>query len=305
MEQVVSVESVENGVDPVEVKEVDAVLEKEEVQGDFVPDTQPVVSAQETYIKTGLSPEELRKRIPQLYVQIQEHYLVLAQCLLEVKHSKKILDEWGYGTFKEYAQKELGVYYSKANYLSRIWLHFGKEQELLVKMKALGWDKMKELLHVINGENADYWLSKAKMMTADDLRKDVKVYLRSLVPGDDAKTAVAAEAQVQNTPLADELHTMAFHFVYENYLTVNTAIERLQKENPGITPPEALALICGEYLGTQGDGSGLDQAVGTIKKLEVFQPLQCVVVSRENQEVLHGKELFQSLVGQAFKGLNA
>jgi hypothetical protein len=266
-------------------------------QDDFVPEIHPVVVEESrSYIKSGLTPDELRKKIPEAYVNVRENYLDLCRYLLEVK-VENLYKKWKYASFREYVHAELGIRYSKANYLSRLWLHFGKDPEFLLKVKDVGWDKMRELMRIINSENLDYWLSKAKMISADDLKKEVKAYLRSLVP-DDPKKAIENEPQVENTIVAEQVKTITYDFLYENYLTVCTAIEKLQRDNPGMTPPEALALICAEFLGTAaGDSTGIEHVVGMIRRFEKLQPVECVVLEKETDQVVYGEQAFQRLIG--------
>lgn len=273
------------------------VMEAEVV--DFVPETQPVMVVQDKFKKTGLSSDDLRRRNLELVTNIKDNYLELAQCLYE-SYTEEKWKSWGYGSFKEYAQKELGVRYGKASYLKNIWMHFGKDEELLKQVESVGWDKMKELTRCVTTENAREWVEKANLLSADDLKKEVKSYLKSMVP-DDAKDALAMEAEVRGTTVEGQLHSLTLQLSYDDKLAVLSAAEKVQTET-GASMSAALALICADYLGSAPEGDGTEHALSAVRKYEALTGLRFVVLDPASNQLLHGKDVLESLVKSALEG---
>lgn len=275
-------------------KKVEAI--EGEVQDDFVPDTQPVMVVKDVFKKTGLSSDELRRKNMDLVTNIKDNYLYLAQCLYESYVDNKF-KSWGFDTFKEYAQKELGVRYGKASYLKNIWNHFGKDEDLLKKIESVGWDKMKELTRVVTPENAQEWVGKAQLLSCDDLKKEVKSALKALVPND-SQGMLDMEAKVRGTPAESQLFSQTFQFGYDSKGTVLSAIEKVQKET-GASPSESLALICADYNGSASEGDGIDAVLNMVRKYESLLGLRFVVLDSAKNQVVHGKDTLENLVRSA------
>lgn len=276
-------------------KKVEA-LDAEVTTDDFIPETQPIMVVNESIRRTGLSSDELRKRILELVGNIRENYLELAQCLWETFEQQKNTS-WGYSSFKEYAQKELGVKYGKANYLKNIWMHFGKDEELLDQVKSVGWDKMKELTKIVTQENVKEWVDKANLLSCDDLKKEVKSHLKNLVPND-SQGMMDMEGEVRGTPVETQLHSQTFQFSYDSKGTVLSALEKVQKET-GSSASEALALICADYIGSADEGTGTDAVLTMVRKYESLLGLRFVVLDPASNQLLHGKDTLETLVRTA------
>src|SRR6185295_12431876 len=105
--------------------------EVEEDTEDFVPQTQPVMVVQEAedLPGTGLSSEELREGIKKTYTRVQTDYFDLA-CMLYEAFKESKYKSWGYETWKDYLQQELGFKVAKANYLKNIWRNLGDKPEI-------------------------------------------------------------------------------------------------------------------------------------------------------------------------------
>lgn len=268
-----------------------------EVMDDFVPEVSPVIVMKAEKAQTGLSSEELRQRNLTICDDIKKNYLELAQCLEEVYIERK-WESWGYGGFKEYVQKELGIKYGKANYLRNIWHHFGKNEELLGKIEQVGWDKMKELTKVATDENVVEWVDKAKLLSADDLKKEVKSHLKAMVPNN-VQDALENEAKVRGTPVENQLSSQTFQFNYDSKLAVMTAIEKVQKET-GISASESLALICSDYMGSAGEGTdAVAHVLDMVKRYESVLSLKFVVLDVAENQLVHGKDTLEKMVREA------
>lgn len=119
--------------------------------------------------------KHVRKRAKTLSTEIDSGYMELAKLLYEVydcpidgdPKKPSVLSGWGFGSFKDYVETELGLHYKKATRLRAIWyvleVHLKdldpKVKERLVR---LGSSKMRELVRVLDGTNVDRWLTIAE-----------------------------------------------------------------------------------------------------------------------------------------------
>lgn len=274
------------------------VVEAEDKNEEFTPDTQPVVVVPEE--KFDLSSDDHRKRILELKDTIGNNSFELCK-LLGIARQKERYKTWGYSTYKEYVHTELGISYSKAKYMADLWLRVGKPNpKLLEKVSSEGWDKAKQLVNVVNEENVDEWLSKAKHLNADDLKKEVKSYLMKLVPND-AKAALSKEEEVKGTPVENVTKTMGFNFAHDEYMTLCKALDHVQAANPEIQSKGAiLALICADFLGSNSDGEvGVQYVVELVKKFERLLPIRFLAVNMDTKSVVYGDELIAQLTNGA------
>jgi len=275
--------------------------ETEEGAEDFIPQTDPVLVMKDLdhLPSTGLSSEELRNEIIKDYESIQTSYFGLCCKLYEAWKNNKFTS-WGYGTWKEYLQGELGLKVAKANYLKKIWVNLGDKPELRDKLKPFGWDKVKELERVITLENADFWIEKAKHVSCEELKKEVKTHLKNMVP-DDAKGMLEKEGEVRGTPIETQLHSHTFQFQYDSKGIVLSACEKVQNET-GANSAESLALICADYMGSSPEnpeGDRVEHVLAMIKKYEKHLPMKFIVLNTVTNELVHGAQTMTDLVKTA------
>jgi hypothetical protein len=256
-----------------------------ELVEDFIPDTQPVV-LMEKEKQLDISSDDHRRRILSLCNNIKENYLELAM-LLHAARVQNRYESWGYATFKEYANRELGIKYTKAKYLADIWLHFGKNEQLLGKVKEVGWDKLKDLTRVVTEENVDTWVEKAKLLTADDLKKEVKGYLTSMVPNEPDQ-ALANEDAVKGTPVEHQLKSITYQFQHESYMVVCQTIDKIKSVNPQIqSNAECIALACAEFLGSNDfEAEGIDFALQALRRYASVFSLKLTAHDADGNQVL-------------------
>lgn len=114
---------------------------------------------------------KIRKRAKTLSKELDNGYMELAKILYDVydcpvdgdPKNVAVLTLWGYSSFKEYVESELGIHYKKAQRLRSIWYVLEivlKDIDLKTKERlvALGSTKMRELARVLTADNVDQWL---------------------------------------------------------------------------------------------------------------------------------------------------
>lgn len=300
-------EAVESDNDTEEIELSDDSEESEEnnSEDDFVPEASPmmVVSEEDGF---DMPSDEHRKKIIEVGKAVQRDYIEICKLLYQAQ-KKRRYESWGFASFKDYAQKELGFKYSRAKALADLGLVAYRDSDIFTKMITLGIDKAYEIKRIATKENIDDWIEKGKQLNADDLKKEVRREILSLVPKD-PEEALASEGAARETPVVEQMHRKSFNFTYENLQTLNQAIVILKQANNHVmTDEEAIALICSEFLGTNVQGqSSVDFALNAVKKYETFFPINLIVVTdpaRDQKapegsqpEIVHGYETLKALV---------
>lgn len=275
-----------------DVSSASGIVDAELVQ-DFVPDLQPVVVSQSQ--KLEISSDEHRSRILKLWENIKENYMEIGMLLAHAQTERRY-ESWGYSTFKDYAQRELGVKYTKAKYLADVWRHLSRSDEVLKKVSNVGWDKMKTLTHVVTEDNVDNWVEKAKHLSADELKKEVKTFMMAQVP-DDSKKALEGEQSVQES-VKDATKSITYQFSYEDYLVVCQAIEKIKESNPEIqSNSQCLALACADFLASGSFGSSSEESFYKIlSRYEGLLGVRIAVWKPSTNEVPYGAEMIRDMV---------
>lgn len=260
---------------------------------DFVPELQPVVvvDAPESDLDSG----ELRKRILDLLKDIEKNKVELCERIYQAQNG--MYESWGYATFKEYAHRELSLRYGTACQLSRLGLFKNKYPEVFNKVCTLGISKMEEISRVVSDANADEWIEKGKHLNADELSKEVRNYMKAMVPSD-AQDAVANEGATKDSMIEEQLKHLTYSFTHENYMTVCNAVAALQQANQNIrNDAQALTMICADYMSSNNfTVQGTDFVAETLKKYENNFPVRLVVFDTEARQVIHGMPLVKELV---------
>lgn len=274
---------------------------------DFVPDIQPINLQEIDDEMSKLTSDEVKAQIIECRENIENNYWQLCKCLFHVE-KKRLYESWGYKTFNAFVEKELTYQKSKARYLVQIWkcLYIDQpDKTILERVLKVGWSKAKELIYVINSDNAENWIEKANHLSVEELKKEVKEYLAKLAPPKDNEKEVLANVDnVEGTTAEEMTRPMNFVFNYQDFVTVTQAVDRVKSELGGssVSTSQAIALICADYLATnvvnETAGSAelnMDFVVDSIRKYEAMGGVQVVILDNEKEEVLYGEKHLEKL----------
>lgn len=180
-----------------------------------------------------------RAEVLRLKESLEENYFHLGAVLNQIVHEKWYSAFWGYSTFKEYVQQEVGFGYRKAMYLANIYATLVAAGITWEAVRSIGWGKMREMVGVLTRENVHDWIDKAHRMTALQLAEEAK-RARLTVEHEGSVSVVTVknfrlrDAQIQN---------------------VDQALSMAKEIGHVETPGEALDLICSDFLINHVDGS--------------------------------------------------
>lgn len=262
--------------------------EVEVVDGDFVPETQPMVVSEDNF---DMPSDEARKRAMDLRDKMKEEYVEMCRLLFHIQR-KQMYSSWGYGTFDEYVAKELEFEKSKARHLIQIWECLYERQgdkTVFDKVINLGWTKASKLIHVVNAENVDNWVEKGTHMSVEGLVKEVKTWKDKKI-SDDPKEALETASEVEGTPMELAMKSMNLQLHHDDYLAVCQAVEMMQSIQPGVSVSQAIALIARDFMSSNPHNLNDPKAttVEFLKKFESTTDLRMVIIDFESKEILHG-----------------
>jgi hypothetical protein len=270
----------------------------------------------------------IRREARKLARDMDTGYMRLAKYLWEVYDTPidgnplraGIYMSWGYSTFTEYAQKELGLSGRKAEYLKGIWYRLYVEdggmnlpKDWEERLIQLGYAKVRELVRIMTAETAQDWIQKAEKVNYDFLiveiteafQKVTAEYNRIRGQGGSAKEAKAAREEAKQDVLPDpKVCVQKTYFFYDGqHENVEQAIERAReitgwkkgKANDG----QLLDLVCTEFLATNAFEK-LDKAtkIGMLHKIGMFFGLNLVVIdpsAPREEKIIYGFQHLEAL----------
>lgn len=202
------------------------------------------------------SPGEIRKRIRETKEAMDRAYIQLGRDLYLAFH-RRLFIGWGFDSWRDYVEQEIGENYKRAERAKRIWEHFVKACCLRPSaLKGLSYTNALQLVSATDRSNAAARVSIAKQMTYRDLKTQIKVWLSpsqedvANLPkiGDDGDDA-DGEAPTPPTPPVEEGVVMSFRLYPGQTKVVDAAIAEIQRSKDcGMAPNEALAHMATECL---------------------------------------------------------
>lgn len=180
---------------------------------------------------------EVRRETKEQVVQYRDAWLELAQNLTRIQYCEDY-KKWGYDTFEEYVEKELGITSREARYWKAIYRKFVLELGINGdRLKGIHWCKLRVLVPVVNKKNVEDWLNKAEKMYFSDVEDAVR-------SGKDPSDA-------------PEVHVLKgrdgrpIYVTEEERKTIHKAIEVAHKISEGGNDRDGslLEMVCLDFLG--------------------------------------------------------
>lgn len=116
---------------------------------------------------------ESLKTAKELMENIDQNYFELGGLLAAIQENQWY-EEGGHENLRVFVETELGTPYRKAMYLINIYNHIVDSGIPYEKIKGIGWTKLKEIAGIMDADNVDDLVSKAKNMNTLQLIEEVK-----------------------------------------------------------------------------------------------------------------------------------
>lgn len=265
---------------------------------------------------------KIRRRAKNLAKAIDTGYLEMAEILWAVydtpvdndPNKGPVFHSWGYASFGEYAEIELGLSKRRAERLRQIWMHYevrlkGRlDRRLKQRLYALGWSKVREIATIVTPENAEKWLELAEKSTYVALQQESRKFrarveeLRKLKEGgQDVPEDFLDEENLLNQVNVDpddiKYKTKVFALAPDMQDNVEAALERASQLSHSKSSSRNLSLICMDFLATndfkKSDDS--ENALRYLNRLEQNLNLKIIATDPDTGEVVYGMMTLEKL----------
>lgn len=269
----------------------------------------------------------VRQTARNLAREVDTSYMKLASILWEIydtpcdgKNGPPVYTKWGYKTFTEYAESELGIPGRKAEHFKNIWKKLAIDDGGLVLTKVLedrlirlGWSKVRELVAVLTPQNAEEWIGRAEQSNYMSLAAAVAKARETLRAAADRAASIGEDPQeakqaAKDTTLPPPTNVVAktLYFYDGQWDNVALAIQKARtiasarndKQNEGYL----LDLICTEFLATNNfSEQPMAAKVAMFHKMAELMGVKAVVIDPTapiGEKIVYGVQHLEHLEQQ-------
>jgi hypothetical protein len=287
---------------------------------DIAADPAPGKPAETVGTKTWA--EKLRKRAKELSKTIETGYSELGNILRVLSdatvnndpHDKLFIREWGFDTFPEWVEKDLGIHRRKAQRMVRVFFTIEKhladmDPALKARLVVLPFSKVRELVRVLTLNNIAQWIPYAETHAQWEIVLAVQKYAHDKAAKEAQEQLaknLASEAGVMkgvpgSTDLDDEhdpeldgpkelekSFPLAFRAFAGQYESITQALEFAASLSGSSKKTHNLEMICLDFLSTNAMPKGLDGKLAYVAKVEKLLGVKLVAVDPVTGELLYG-----------------
>ena len=185
------------------------------------------------------SDQLLREEAIDAKNMVERGYMKLARCLYDI-YKQNVYTKWDYITFEGYVDAELQINYRKAMYLIEIYNKAKMLDMDMERLEKLGWTKARELLKVVDQQNADEWMSTAENSTV----KELNIQIRQEKDKSELSGSVIDEVPT--------ITSVTFKMGMVEHGLLKDALDESQRLINSTDPVLALANICMEWAEMKG-----------------------------------------------------
>jgi len=269
---------------------------------------------------------KVRRRARDLVRIIDHGYMELAEILYTVcdtavdndPKNASVWSSWGYTSFAEWTEEDLQIGQRTAERLRRIWYDVEVKlagqltREQKKRLLNLGMSRVRELIRVLSGSNADGWIEMAENITHAELCTVIALQLQKQQKHEQAQavgTDVGGEAGGELPPpdAPDDIKRFKwrnFLLTPEQLANVDLAVTRAKEMADSKRGGHALDLICLDFLATN-DFKLADDPEMVLRFLAKYERLlgrRLVVLDPDGWNVEYGIESLEKLADAVQKG---
>jgi hypothetical protein len=236
---------------------------------------------------SDLVSEEIRDYMISVAGTIEDGLIEQAGILYHISNEAMYLD-WGYKNLEEYANQELDMKIRTAQRMIQVWNYYVVQVggiDLLTRMvdEKIGISKLVSMVDVINSENADEWIKKAKEMNRPQLEATCAQIKRPQGEGDSSSDS---EKKISG------LKTFQVKLFEDQREIIEEAIEKAKEISENSSKPALLSFIAQDFVATNlfktGDAPRA-QLMAYFRKFEsILTQFKFTVTDRNTGEVIYG-----------------
>lgn len=247
----------------------------------------------ESYKALGLkSPSELLQALSKSRQDSFHDYMRHSELLYHIRYGELYAD-LGYSTWEDFCEKHEQMSRRNANYLVDLW---GNLKELpadkLELISQVGLSKARLLGKVVDEENVDVWISKAKKISCDRLNNVVRQESLNRQANEIVKNRALKTEDTRDVSREEKRRPLRFLLTDDQFELVVKSLASASKVTRSDSQSYNLAVIAGEFVATNGDKATLEQLMS---QLEIHQDLTIVVIDNETGQPIYGEESLQEV----------
>ena len=260
--------------------------------------------------------KKMRKEAKELSSHIETGYMELGRILYQVwdipvdfdKKNLPTYKAWGFDTFAEYAEQELGLHRRKAERLRRIWeiLEYrlvGMEPSVRERLVKLGWSKVRELARddILSLDNVIQWVELGETASYPELLASISRFLQEkeakmLESAVNGVTVESSSVPDPPVPQPEKLFWEHFALYEDQAANIRAALKRAEELSHSEKKGHNLDMICLDFLATNDFRRGDDaQRRRYIAKMEQALGVKLIALDPTTEDVIYGMDTLESM----------
>jgi hypothetical protein len=230
---------------------------------------------------------EERQRVLDLRNKVEDNNWELAAALHEVNTNNYHI-AWGFNSWREYVEQEVDFEIRKVQYLVSIQEWFGRMHPSVQKwIRDMGWTKAKELVGIVNEENAAEWKNRLEGKSYRDIMKVLK-------EGSESESEDDSDAAPDKQEEKETITNKKFGLAPSQLENVDNAIAKAKDVSGSESENHCIDMICLDYLATNG---AVEDVSGFLKKIEDVVGLKIIAIDpSEGSAIVFGDDTLDSLI---------
>ena len=188
---------------------------------------------------SSTSDQIIREEAVRAKDMVETGYSKLARCLFDI-YNQNLYTKWEYVSFENYVDTELQINYRKAMYLVEIYNTAKMLNMDMARLERIGWTKARELIKIVDEENAEEWMGLAENSTAKELNVLIKQ---------------AKDVNDNSSKVTDEIPTITsitFKLGMVEHAIIRDALDESMRMINTDDLALALSAVCQEWLEQKG-----------------------------------------------------
>lgn len=282
----------------------------------------PVEAVEVSSEDLAKAENKLRERAKALRWEIEDNYWELGKCLWEVydgvpggyqslmkgdgakQAREEIFKKWGFKSFEEYAEKDLGLRKRTAQNIRYAYYWFEIQEKLpgkvLIELKKIGRSSVYILAGFARKDSIALWIEKAKNCTFEELKKSITA-AKAVKAGKNVDSEEVNQFSGPETTASkiepEEQRTFQTSLYVDQDKVVQAALSRAKGLSKSDKNGHNLTLICEDFLSNNEFGKDPKKDIAAyLSKQERLIGLKLIAIDPATGAPRFGKEILWMLI---------
>ena len=218
-------------------------------------------------------------------------------CEKTLANGKQLWSYWGFASFDEYCEREMGFRQRKGYHLLSIYKQCVSGPIPKADFEEIGWSKASILAPlvssgVITGENVHRWMDKAKEKTYDELRAMTKLAKTKSEEKANEDSANGVEGSAAKVP--EEIHIVRIPLYKDQFENYQVAMKKAETITGSDKTAWLMDCIC-LHFNSEACTTKTDSLDVLCRRLEQVFSVKIIALSDESKQVVFGERLAQMI----------